>query len=90
MQQYPYEATLVQKEVIKPKPVARELKYGFLDELKERLQPNQAIQIVVPAKERATITVSWRRIGKGQEPHSLSKRRDDGSYIVYLWVGELV
>lgn len=84
---YPYKATIIQKETV-PKGALPPGQYTFLAELKKQLQPGQAIQLVVPANLKDSLTASWRqRIGKGEEPHTQSKKQEDGSYLVYLWLG---
>jgi len=88
MPEYPYEATFVEKDEVKPVASFNRTKYAFLVELKEQLQPNQAVKLVVPANKRPAVTDFWRRLGRG-EAHSLCKKQEDGSYIVYLWLGSL-
>ena len=88
MPEYPYGASFVQKDVVKPRAPVSRSKYVFLAELKEKLKPNQAVQVIVPANEQPAITATWRRLSKG-EAHCLSKKQEDGSYIVYLWLGSL-
>lgn len=90
MERYPYEATIVKKEEVTKLRPHRVPRYEFLDELKEQLQPHQAIQLVVEGRQkREAITSAWRRQCKGLDPHTYSRKRDDKDYTIYLWLGPL-
>jgi len=88
MERYPYQATIIQKEAIPKGPVPRGA-YALLLDLKNQLQPGQAIQLIVPDKKKAeAIGTAWRRMGKsaGLQPHRYTKKQKDGTYFVYLWL----
>lgn len=86
---YPFQATLIKKETI-PRGALPPGQYNFLAELKNQLQSGQAIQLVAPDNRLVSnITSAWRRIGQGEQPHTRAKKQQDGSYLVYLWLGEL-
>lgn len=90
MEKYPYQASIVQKEAVKPQMPKRTPRYPFLAELKDSLEAHQALQLIVPVKETASITAAWRSLCKGLEPHTFSRRRDENSSTVYLWLGPLL
>jgi len=87
MERYPYEASIMQKKEVKaPMPSP---KYVFLKELKDQLEPSQAIQLVVPRNELGGLGGAWRRMCKGLDPHTFSRERDDEHFTVYLWLGPI-
>lgn len=91
---HPFKITVVAKEEVsqiihRVSGIPSE-RFAFLLDLKAKLQPHQAIAVIVPPESRQSLAVYWRGINKGQHPHSASRPQEDGSRIVYLWLGALV
>ena len=87
----PFQASIVGLDTMPTfRDQTRKSKYSFLINMRRKLLEGQAIRLLIPKGSPTQTPITyWYRLCGISKGHSQLQKNGDGSYILWLWVGEV-